>query len=119
LYYTGNVTDSVHTDFFFEYWNPAKDKISRYFPDFLIETNKGRFIVIEVKEDDKKIDYTRNKEDYEKGDIRITNEVFAKELGFRDFQKQNPNFDYHIIFNARLQQKQTELFNSINCDLKK
>jgi len=119
LYFTGNVTDSVHTDFFFEYWNPAKDKISRYFPDFLIETNKGRFIVIEVKEDDKKIDYTRNKEDYEKGDIRITNEVFAKELGFRDFQKQNPNFDYHIIFNARLQQKQTELFNSINCDLKK
>jgi Na+-transporting NADH:ubiquinone oxidoreductase subunit NqrF len=54
-----------------------------------------------------------------KGDAKITNEVFAKELGFREFQKQNPNFDYHIIFNARLQQKQTELFNSINCDLKK
>ncbi len=116
LYFTGNVTDSVHTDFFFEYWNPSKEKISRYFPDFLIETSKGRFIVIEVKEDDKKIDYSRNKEDYEKGDRRITNEVFAKELGFRDFQKQNPNFDYHIIFNARLQQKQKELLEKLNLE---
>jgi len=119
LYFTGNVTDSVHTDFFFEYWNPAKERYSRYFPDFLIETSKERFIVIEVKGDDKKIDYSRNKDDYEGGDKRITNEVFAKELGFKDFQKQNPNFDYHIIFNARLQQKQEELFNSINCDLNK
>jgi len=43
VYFTGGVTDALHNDFYFEYWSPEKKRIARYFPDFLIETNKGRF----------------------------------------------------------------------------
>jgi hypothetical protein len=59
VYFTGGVTDSDHNDFYFEYYSPEIKKISRYFPDFLIETTKGRFLVVEVKS-------TREKEGYEK-----------------------------------------------------
>jgi len=117
VYFTGNITDSSHTDFYFEYWNPTKEKISRYFPDFLIETNKGRFIVIEVKGDQERTTYQQNKEMFEKGEKIIFDEVYAKELGFKDFQQENKNFDYHIIFNAKLQQMQKELLNKINSNM--
>ena len=117
VYFTGNITDSSHTDFSFEYWNPTKEKISRYFPDFLIETSKGRFIVIEVKGDQERTTYQQNKEMFEKGEKRIFDEVYAKELGFKDFQQENKNFDYHIIFNAKLQQRQKELLGKINSNI--
>ena len=117
VYFTGNITDSSHTDFYFEYWNPTKEKISKYFPDFLIETSKGRFIVIEVKGDQERTTYQQNKEMFEKGEKKVFDEVYAKELGFKDFQKENSNFDYHIIFNAKLQQRQKELFGKINSNL--
>lgn len=117
VYFTGNITDSSHTDFYFEYWNPTKERISRYFPDFLIETSKGRFIVIEVKGDQERTTYQQNKEMYEKGEKKIFDEVYAKELGFKDFQQENKNFDYHIIFNAKLQQRQKELLGKINSNV--
>jgi len=117
VYFTGNITDSSHTDFYFEYWNPTKERISRYFPDFLIETSKGRFIVIEVKGDQERTTYQQNKEMFEKGEKKIFDEVYAKELGFKDFQQENKNFDYHIIFNAKLQQRQKELLGKINSNL--
>ena len=34
-------------------------------------------------------------------------------IGFREFQKVNQNFDYKIIFDANLQDKQLELYESI------
>lgn len=113
LYFTGNISDTTHTDFYFEYMNPREKKIARYFPDFLIETNKGRFIVIEVKGDNERTDYQANKKQYESGNKELTNEVFAKEIGFKEFQQVNKNFDYQIIFNAGLQQKQQELLGRI------
>jgi hypothetical protein len=119
VYFTGNITDSSHTDFYFEYWNPTKERISRYFPDFLIETSKGRFIVIEVKGDQERTTYQQNKEMFEKGEKKIFDEVYAKELGFKDFQKENGNFDYHIIFNAKLQQRQKELLGKINSNIQR
>ena len=87
IYFTGNITDSSHTDFYFEYWNPTKEKISRYFPDFLIETSKGRFIVIEVKGDQERTTYQQNKEMFEKGEKKIFDEVYAKELDLKIFSK--------------------------------
>jgi hypothetical protein len=114
VYFTGNITDSSHTDFYFEYWNPTKEKISRYFPDFLIETNKGRFIVIEVKGDQERTTYLQNKEMFENGEKKIFDEVYAKELGFKEFQQENKNFDYHIIFNAKMLQRQAELIRELN-----
>jgi hypothetical protein len=107
VYFTGGVTNEKHNEFYFEYWNSAEDRYGKYFPDFLIETSLGRYLVIEVKED--KSDtihlYETDKKRYEDGEIKkegVTSMVFAKELGFLDFQKLNKNFEYHIVFNGKI-----------------
>lgn len=117
VYFTGNVSDSTHTDFYFSYWNPRHQRIAKYFPDLLVETNTGRFIVIEVKSDAERTTYEANKQQYHESN-ELFDEVFAKEIGFSEFQKINENFDYHIVFNARLQQKQQELLQKLNNSLK-
>jgi len=114
IYFTGGVTESVHNDFFFEYYNPREKKISKYFPDFLVETSKGRFLVVEVKGSTEKMNYERNKNEYAGKREDIFNEIFAKELGFREFQEVNDNFEYHIIFDAGLQHQQKELYEKIS-----
>jgi superfamily II DNA or RNA helicase len=114
IYFTGNISDATHSDFYFEYWNPRSERHAKYFPDFLIETSAGRFIVIEVKGDNERTDYQANKKSYTGKTEGIFNEVFAKEVGFNDFQKLNDNFTYQIVFNAGLQQKQKELLEKIN-----
>jgi hypothetical protein len=35
-------------------------------------------------------------------------------LGFKEFQQENKNFDYHIIFNAKMLQRQAELIRELN-----
>ncbi|MDL1953042.1 restriction endonuclease subunit R [Candidatus Uhrbacteria bacterium UHB] len=113
VYFTGGVTDTSHNDFYFEYWSPEKRRIARYFPDFLVETTRGRFLVIEVKHGGEKADYEANKRSY-KGTLEsVTNEVFAKELGFEEFRAANKNFEYVIKFNASLQQEQVKLLEEI------
>ncbi|NLJ05389.1 MAG: DEAD/DEAH box helicase family protein [Exilispira sp.] len=113
IYFTGGVTDQVHNDFFFEYYSPQNKRIAKYFPDFLIETTKGRFLVVEVKANSEKLSYEQNKKTYQGKKDDLFDEVFAKELGFMDFKKLNGAFDYHIIFDAGLQQQQTLLYKSI------
>ena len=113
VYFTGGATDPTHNDFYFEYYSPEKKRIARYFPDFLIETTKGRFLVVEVKSNKEKTTYEKNKEKY-KGKVEdLFDEVFAKEIGFREFQQVNKNFEYHIIFDASLQKRQQELYETI------
>ena len=116
LYFTGNINDQSHTDFYFEYYNPQKQCISHYFPDFLIETSNNRYIVIEVKSDKERTTYEANKRQYEEGHKDLFDQVFSKEVGFKDFQLINKNFDYHLIFDARLQQKQKELLSRLAID---
>jgi hypothetical protein len=113
VYFTGGATDSTHNDFYFEYYNPREKRIACYFPDFLIETTKGRFLVVEVKSNKEKTTYEENKKKY-KGKIKdLFDEVFAKEVGFREFQQANKNFEYHIIFDASLQKRQQELLEAV------
>lgn len=114
VYFTGGVTDTSHNDFCFEYWSPEKKRYARYFPDFLVETTKGRFLIVEVKNGGEKAGYEANKRSYKGKLENLTNEVFAKELGFEDFRKVNKNFEYVIKFNASLQQEQVKLFEEIN-----
>lgn len=114
IYFVGGVTDTVHNDFFFEYYSPLAKRIARYFPDFLIETSKGRFLVIEVKSNTEKLGYEHNKKEYKGKREQLFDEVFSKELGFRQFRDINKNFDYHIIFDAGLQEQQRELLGIIN-----
>lgn len=95
------------------YRNPTEQRISKYFPDFLIETNKSRFLVVEVKSGSEKTEYEANKKRYDGRNTSLFNEVYAKELGFLDFQKVNKDFEYKLIFDAHLQERQRELFDTI------
>ena len=113
IYFTGGATDPTHNDFYFEYYNPENKRIARYFPDFLVETTRGRFLVVEVKSNREKEGYEKNKQEY-KGKIEnLFSEVFAKEIGFKEFQQANKNFEYRIIFDASLQRRQQELLETI------
>lgn len=113
VYFTGGATDISHNDFYFEYWSPEQKRIARYFPDFLIETTKGRYIVVEVKNPGELQDYEANKRAYKGKVEELTNEVFAKQIGFDDFQKANKNFEYRILFNASLQREQIKLYEEL------
>lgn len=114
VYFTGGVNDPSHNEFYFEYYNPDEKRIAKYFPDFLVETTKGRYLVVEVKASKEKEGYERNKKEY-KGNIKdIFNTVFAKELGFKEFQAENKNFEYRIVFDANLQARQHEIFEEIS-----
>lgn len=113
IYFTGGVVDAIHNDFYFEYYSPEKKRIARYFPDFLIETTKGRYLVVEVKGNAEKTDYDANKRSYKGKLSELSNEVFSKQVGFEDFQKVNKNFEYRIIFNAGLQAEQARFLEEI------
>jgi hypothetical protein len=113
VYFTGGITTDAHNDFYVEYWNPTEQRIAKYFPDFLIETDKGRFLVVEVKSGAEKVEYEANKKRYDGTNKSLFNEVYAKELGFNDFQKVNKGFEYKIVFDAHLQERQRELFEMI------
>jgi hypothetical protein len=115
VYFTGArvAADITHTDFYFEYWSPELKRVARYFPDFLVETTKGRYLVVEVKNPAERADYEANRRAYKGKPEELTNEVFAKELGFNDFRAANKNFEYRLIFNASLQQEQIKLFEEI------
>ncbi len=112
-YFTGGLTHESQNDFYVEYWSPEHQRMAKYFPDFLIETTKGRYLVVEVKNPAQKQDYEANKVAYKGSLGEITNEVFAKELGFQDFQKINDNFAYHLIFGGGLQQQQGKVMEAL------
>lgn len=112
-YFTGGLTHESQNDFYVEYWSPEHQRMAKYFPDFLIETTKGRYLVVEVKNPAQKQDYEANKVAYKGSLGDITNEVFAKELGFQDFQKINDNFAYHLIFGGGLQQQQGKVMEAL------
>ncbi len=114
VYFTGGATDPTHNDFYFEYYSPENKRVARYFPDFLIETTKGRFLVVEVKSHREKEGYEKNKQGYDGKIENLFSEVFAKEIGFKEFQQANKNFEYRIIFDASLQKRQQELLENIN-----
>ena len=115
VYFTGArvCADPSRTDFYFEYWSPEQKRVGRYFPDFLIETSKDRFIVIEAKGGNEEADYVASKKKYNGKLETLTNEVLAKEIGFNEFKSVNKNFEYHIIFNASLQREQVRLYEEL------
>lgn len=113
IYFTGGINDPTKNQFCFEYFNPRKQSLSLYFPDFLIETNRGRYLVVEVKASSEKPDYDFNRSLYSGRREEISNEVFAKEVGFRDFQELNTNFDYHIVFDEASAIQKARLFETL------
>ena len=113
LFFIGGVGEPQHNDFYFEYYHPERQQKSLYFPDFLIETSSGRYLVIEVKTPQERFSYEADKKKFVGDKQKIVSEVFAKEVGFQDFKEKNDNFDYHIIFDASLQDQQRKLFEDI------
>jgi hypothetical protein len=113
IYFTGGVPISSHNDFFFEYRDPAQDNcVAKYFPDFLIETTKGRYLVIEVKAGGEQTEYERNKREFAR-DQSLFNTVFAKEVGFEDFRKHNKEFEYRVVFSTSLREWQKQLMDTM------
>jgi len=118
VYFTGGVTNEKHNEFFFEYQNnlPEGSRVSKYFPDFLVETSKGRYLVIEVKGGDKELTYKSEKERLDSGSITkddVTSDPLMKEIGFREFQDINKDFEYHIIFNGTIMDRKQRLKDAI------
>jgi hypothetical protein len=113
VYFTGGVSSEKHNDFYFQYWSPELQRYARYFPDFLVETTKGRYLVVEVKSEAEKMDYEANKKSYKGQPEQLTNEVYAKEVGFDEFKKVNKDFDYRIIFGAGLKAEQLRVLEEI------
>ncbi|MBU1557721.1 hypothetical protein KKC45_02060 [Patescibacteria group bacterium] len=119
IYFTGGITNEKHNEFFFDYeenLTEGDQKFSKYFPDFLIETSKGRYLVIEVKGGDKELTYKREKELLDNKKLskdKITSNPLMKEVGFTEFKKLNSNFDYHIIFNGTILQNQEKVIEKI------
>jgi type III restriction enzyme len=114
VYFTGGVTTTVHNDFYFEYCDPENDnRLSKYFPDFLVETSKSRYLVIEVKTGQEQHNYERNKKEYKGKKKEVYSTVFAKELGFESFRELNEDFEYRIVFSTSLREWQKELVDAI------
>ncbi len=119
VYFTGGVTNEKHNEFFFDYQKNLGDgfSMSKYFPDFLIETSLGRNLVLEVKSGDEELTYNAEKKRLKKGEISkndITSEPLMKEVGFNEFQELNSNFEYHIIFNGTVSSHQQMVVDTIN-----
>lgn len=113
VYFTGGVTSPVHNDFYFEYFDPEEEnRLAKYFPDFLVETSKGRFLVIEVKSGQEKFDYDRNKAEFSETK-KVFSTVFAKELGFEQFRNLNKDFEYRIIFSTSSREQQRDLLDAM------
>ena len=89
-----------------------QDRVAKYFPDFLVETSKGRYLVVEVKTGQEQFDYERDKKEYS-GTKKANNTVFAKELGFEEFRKHNQNFEYRIVFTTSPREWKKLLLESV------
>ncbi|TAN36368.1 hypothetical protein EPN27_01840 [Patescibacteria group bacterium] len=119
VYFTGGVTNEKHNEFYFDYQNnlPEGSRLSKYFPDFLIETSFGRYLVLEVKGGDKELTYKEEKKRLEKNEItkdQITSDPLMKEVGFNEFQLLNKNFEYHIVFNGTIASHQQKIKEAVN-----
>jgi hypothetical protein len=119
VYFTGGVTNEKHNEFFFDYQKNLGDgfSMSKYFPDFLIETSLGRYLVLEVKGGDEELTYNAEKKRLKSGEIsknEITSEPLMKEVGINEFQELNSNFEYHIIFNGTVLSHQQMVVDTIN-----
>lgn len=119
VYFTWWTGSENYTDFFFQYeiYEEDEKKVKKYFPDFLVEIEKKwgwkRYLVIEVKGSDKREDYKKAQEYYEKWDKKISNDVFAKELWFRAFKEINKDFEYRITFEAKIPSEKEKLVKEI------
>lgn len=51
IYFTGMLTHG-QSDFFIEYIDPDSHNVRTYYPDFLVETVDGEWLIVEVKRDD-------------------------------------------------------------------
>ena len=83
--FTGGLTDTKKTDFHFEY-KGADGNYHRYFPDFVIVKNTGKFFIIEIKSEG------------ERGNPIV--EAKAKAVEYLKELQPDKHFDYNIIYTA-------------------
>ena len=78
--FTGGITDSRKTDFHFEY-KGTDGRYHRYFPDFVLVKNSGKFYIVEIKAASERGDAT----------------VIAKEKALEKIKKLNPQKVRHQV----------------------
>ena len=82
--FTGGLTDSRKTDFYFEY-KGHDGYYHKYFPDFVIVKKTGEFYIVEVKSES----------------MRENPEVLAKEKAIRQLEKlQRDKFKYNVVYTS-------------------
>lgn len=80
--FTGGLTDTGKTDFYFEYLGKDQ-RYHNYFPDFVIVKKTGEFYIIEIKDEDKRGDPV----------------VKAKEKAVKKLERlQSNKFKYEVIY---------------------
>jgi type III restriction enzyme len=118
IYFTGWTDKTSDTDFYFSYeqLENGEKKMGNYFPDFLIEVSNSKweikYLVIEVKGGDKRNDYQSAKSRYKTWET-IENSILAKEIGFERFKEVNPEFEYRIVFDAKIPSEKTKTLDYI------
>lgn len=85
IYFTGALTDTNKTDFYFEY-KGTDDRYHSYFPDFLIRKKNGKIYIVEIKAENEKLD-------------SINGEKGLKKMKMDELLKLNKDkFKYEIVF---------------------
>lgn len=100
IYFTGGLSHK-QTDFYFEYQKDNSTK--KYFPDFLIRTNSGKLIIVEIK------GQNANEDEYK--DTKRKADIVKNLKSLQDF-----TLEYHIIYDNQAQDLQeiNKIINLIN-----
>ncbi|KYG33627.1 TnsA endonuclease N-terminal domain-containing protein [Priestia endophytica] len=77
VYFTGMLTHG-QSDFYIQYIDPNSNTVRSYYPDFLIEKNDGKMLIVEVKGDNKIDDPIVKAKEKAAKEIAI-----ASEMGYR------------------------------------
>ncbi|NIA09370.1 MAG: hypothetical protein GWP10_06495 [Nitrospiraceae bacterium] len=96
IYFTGALTDTNKTDFFFEYYDKEDKKWHTYTPDFLIRKKNGKILIVEIKAEE----FRENRINGEKRDDEGKIEKEGLKAGaVRKIEGLNPDkLRYEILF---------------------
>ena len=83
IYFTGMLTHG-ESDFYINYIDPDSHTVRNYYPDFLIKTKKGKWLIVEIKGDNK-LDEP----------VVLAKAEYAKKLA------NDSMFEYHMIAGTR------------------
>ena len=79
IYFTGMLTHG-ESDFYISYIDPESHTVRNYYPDFLVKTDDNKWLIIEIK-----------------GDNKIDDPVVLAKAEFAQRLASDNQFEYHMI----------------------